>query len=240
MFQKNLFKIIYLTLFLTGFTFSLSSSAAGGSSYALTPANTDIHDKESLKNGFATFVKNCVACHSAKLIRYSRIGADLDLSDNELNGYMYGEGVNKNSTILTKMSATDAMNLFGITAPDLSLTARVKGQDWIYTFLRSFYYDDSKKFKANNHLFVGTAMPNALGHFQGISDEVGKIVSEGILTTEQYDNKVRDLVNFMSYIAEPIKPKRLEMGVKVIVFLLFLLFFFYLLNREYWQDIKKN
>ena len=214
---------------------------AAGPSLDLDKANNDLTDKASLKRGFEAYINNCLACHELKYQRYNRTFADLGISDADgAANYMHtGEKVGDHIT--NTMPAKEAAKWFGSTPPDLTLEARFRSPDWIYTYLRSFYVDESRPFGVNNKVFKDVGMPHVLQNLQGIRtiDEHGNLseASGGSMTTEEYDEFARDLANFLEYTGEPHKLERESMGYWVIGFLFILLFFSYLLKKEYWRDV---
>jgi ubiquinol-cytochrome c reductase cytochrome c1 subunit len=147
----------------------------------------------------------------------------------------------------------DAKAYFGTVPPDLSVIARSRGVDWLYTYMRSFYRDDSKIIGVNNLVFPDVGMPHVLWELQGwqepvittVKDDEGvkskavtlELVEPGLLEPHEYDRAVRDLVNFLDYMGEPAKYERRELGVKVIMFLVFFLAIAYLMKRDYWKDV---
>ena len=214
---------------------------AAGPSLDLDKANNDLTDKASLKRGFEAYINNCLACHELKYQRYNRTFADLGISDADgAANYMHtGEKVGDHIT--NTMPAKEAAKWFGSTPPDLTLEARFRSPDWIYTYLRSFYVDESRPFGVNNKVFKDVGMPHVLQNLQGIRtiDEHGNLseATGGSMTTEEYDEFARDLANFLEYTGEPNKLERESMGYWVIGFLFILLFFAYLLKKEYWRDV---
>jgi len=214
---------------------------AAGPSLDLDKANNDLTDKASLKRGFEAYINNCLACHELKYQRYNRTFADLGISDADgAANYMHtGEKVGDHIT--NTMPAKEAAKWFGSTPPDLTLEARFRSPDWIYTYLRSFYVDESRPFGVNNKVFKDVGMPHVLQNLQGIRtiDEHGNLseATGGSMTAEEYDEFARDLANFLEYTGEPNKLERESMGYWVIGFLFILLFFSYLLKKEYWRDV---
>jgi ubiquinol-cytochrome c reductase cytochrome c1 subunit len=214
---------------------------AAGPSMDLDKANNDLRDKASLKRGFEAYINNCLACHELKYQRYNRTFADLGISDADgLANYMYtGEKVGDHIT--NTMPAKEAAKWFGSTPPDLTLEARFRSPDYIYTYLRSFYVDESRPFGVNNKVFPDVGMPHVLQNLQGVRtiDEHGNLseATGGSMTAEEYDEFARDLTNFLEYTGEPNKLERESMGYWVIGFLFILLFFSYLLKKEYWRDV---
>ncbi len=214
---------------------------AAGPSLDLDKANNDLSDKESLKRGFESYINYCLGCHQLKYQRYNRTFADLGISDEDGKAnYMYtGEKVGDHIT--NTMPPKEAAKWFGSTPPDLTLEARFRSPDWIYTYLRSFYVDEKRPFGVNNKVFKDVGMPHVLQNLQGVRtmDEHGNLseATGGSMTVEEYDNFARDLTNFLEYTGEPNKLERENMGYWVIGFLFILLFFSYLLKKEYWRDV---
>ena len=192
----------------------------------LDPANTDISDTASLQNGAKLFMNYCSGCHAIGFMRYNRIAKDLNLSDSLVAEHLMFAGEKPGETITTAMPKEGAAKWFGGTPPDLSLVARAKGTDWIYTYLRGFYEDDSKVFGVNNKVLENASMPDVLW-----SLKEGKPEAE-------FDQDVRDITNFLDYVGEPAKLIRTSLGVWVLLFLGVLLVLTYLLKKEYWKDVK--
>ena len=202
-----------------------SANAAGGAGVQLEKANNNLRDQDSLQRGAILFSENCIACHSVKYMRYNRIARDIGWTDDEVVAKM-SYGMNKAvDNVLTRMPDGVAMEVMGVQPPDLSLTTRVKSTDYIYSFLRAYYQDENGQW--NNHVLEGTSMPNVLEGMQRHASE------------EDYAQAARDISNFLEYSSEPSKLQRLDLGWKVIAFLLVLLLLTYLLKREYWRDIEK-
>jgi len=192
----------------------------------LDRANTDISDTPSLQNGAKLFMNYCSGCHAISFMRYNRIAKDLNLSDSLMAENLMFAGDKPGETITTAMPKEGAAKWFGVTPPDLSLVARAKGTDWIYTYLRGFYEDDSKVFGVNNKVLENASMPDVLW-----SLKEGKSEAE-------FDQDVRDITNFLDYVGEPAKLIRTSLGVWVLLFLGVLLVLTYLLKKEYWKDVK--
>jgi len=192
----------------------------------LDHANTDISDTASLQNGAKLFMNYCSGCHAISFMRYNRIAKDLNLSDSLMAENLMFAGDKPGETITTAMPKEEATKWFGGAPPDLSLVARAKGTDWIYTYLRGFYEDDSKVFGVNNKVLENASMPDVLW-----SLKEGKSEAE-------FDQDVRDITNFLDYVGEPAKLIRTSLGVWVLLFLGVLLVLTYLLKKEYWKDVK--
>lgn len=216
-------------------------AVAAGSSLPLDKANNDLTDKESLKNGFKTYINYCLGCHQLQYQRYNRTFTDLGIEPADgVANYMYtGEKIGDHIT--NTMPKKEAASWFGTAPPDLTLEARLRSPDWIYTYLRSFYMDDKRPFGVNNKVFKDVGMPHVLQDLQGVSsiDEHGNIspAMGGSLTTEEYDTVVRNLTNFLEYVGEPSKLEREAMGVKVLIFLVIFFIISYFLKKEYWKDV---
>ncbi len=217
----------------------LTLASSGG--VHLDKAGNDLTDKESLKRGFESYINYCLGCHQLQYQRYGRTFADLGISDADgVANFMYtGEKVGDHIT--NTMPAKEASKWFGSAPPDLTLEARLRSPDWIYTYLRSFYVDPNRPFGVNNTVFKDVGMPHVLQSLQGVRtmDEHGKLseATGGSMTAEEYDVFARDLANFLEYTAEPSKLDRQAMGYWVIGFLFIFLIFAYLLKVEYWKDV---
>lgn len=229
------------------------ASSAGG---ALQSANNDVANVASLQRGARNFVNYCMACHSARYVRYNRLGADLGLTDTQVIENLMFTGERPSDTMQVSMRAEDAKHWFGTTPPDLSLIARARGTDYLYTFLKSFYLDPKRPTGVNNLVLPGTAMPHVLWELQGFQQAVYdgesdaehnavhkkfkgfELAQKGQLTPQEYDQFVRDTVNFLDYIGEPMQLQRRSLGLKVLGFLFVFFLFAYFLKKEYWKDVK--
>jgi len=214
---------------------------ASGPSMHLDQANNDLTDKESLKNGFKTYINYCLGCHQLQYQRYNRTFTDLGIEEADgVANYMY-TGEKSGDHITNTMPTKEAAKWFGTAPPDLTLEARLRSPDWIYTYLRSFYMDDQRPFGVNNKVFKDVGMPHVLQDLQGVStiDEHGNVspAMGGSLTAEEYDIVVRDLTNFLEYVGEPSKLERESLGYKVLIFLFIFFIISYFLKKEYWKDI---
>ena len=192
----------------------------------LDHANTDISDTASLQNGAKLFMNYCSGCHAIGFMRYNRIAKDLNLSDSLVAEHLMFAGDKPGETITTAMPKEGAAKWFGGTPPDLSLVARAKGTDWIYTYLRGFYEDDSKVFGVNNKVLENASMPDVLWSLKESKSET------------EFNQDVRDITNFLDYVGEPAKLIRTSLGVWVLLFLGVLFVLTYLLKKEYWKDVK--
>ena len=217
------------------------SAIASGPSVHLDKANNDLTDKESLKKGFKTYINYCLGCHLLQYQRYGRTFDDLGIEEADgIANYMPAAG-KVGGHILNAMPKKEAASWFGSAPPDLTLEARFRSPDWIYTYLRSFHIDESRPFGVNNTVFKDVGMPHVLQDLQGVStiDEHGKLspAMGGTLTAEEYDVVVRDLTNFLEYVGEPNKLERKAIGYWVLAFLFFFFILTYFLKKEYWKDV---
>jgi ubiquinol-cytochrome c reductase cytochrome c1 subunit len=229
----------------------MSSAALAQHESALEPANNNVANTASLQRGAKYFVNYCMGCHSAQYVRYNRLGQDLQLSEQQLIDNLMFTGERPFDTMAIAMRPEDSVRWFGISPPDLSLIARSRGTDYIYSFLRGFYAAADRPTGVNNVILPGTAMPHVLWELQGTqravftTDEHNVEVFEkfelarpGDLSPGEFDEVVRDIVNFLDYISEPIKRQRQQLGTRVIGFLLVFLLIAYMLKKEIWKDVK--
>lgn len=230
----------------------------------LYKADVDLHNKASLQNGAKMFVNYCMGCHSISAMRYNRMGKDIGLTDEQVaQNLMFvqdfsktpqGEALKMGSLMKNAMPAESTKKWFGTKIPDLSVVARARGADWLYTYLKTFYVDDSRPTGVNNQAFPNVGMPDVLWQLEGLKkpvyethkdhegNEVKHIVDfemvrDGTMSPAEFDNAVRDLVNFLVYVGEPAKLDRYQIGVWVILFLVVLFFFAYALKKDFWKDV---
>lgn len=231
--------------------FTPLAALASGDELQLDSANIDPHDAISIQRGARTFVNYCLNCHSASAMRYNRL-TDLGLTEQQIKENLLFTDNKVGDPMTISASRKDQLQWFGVAPPDLSVIARSRGTDWLYTYLRTFYRDEQRPTGWNNLAFPNVGMPHALWQLQGSQVlkteseehdgrkvEHKKLVLEkpGSLSPLEYDNLTRDLVNFLSYMGEPEKTKRSQIGVVVLFFLLLLLVPAWLLKREYWKDV---
>ena len=213
----------------------------------LDKAPIDTSDDASLQRGAQSFVNYCLTCHGASYMRYNR-HQDIGLSNQEISERLILTGQKVGDVMFTSMKKSEAEEWFGVAPPDLSVIARSRGADWLYTYLRSFYRDESSSSGWNNLIFDKVAMPHVLYQLQGlqtlnVKSQDGSEVKElnlsvpGLLSKEEYDNFAADLVNYIVYLGEPHANYRKKLGVFVLIFLLGMLGLTYLLKREYWRDV---
>jgi ubiquinol-cytochrome c reductase cytochrome c1 subunit len=241
--------IALLTAAATGLLFSAAALAASGG--PLLQAGNDLSDQASLQRGAALYMNYCSGCHSLKFLRYQRMAEDLGLTEEEVMSNLNFTGAKFGEQIQVTMRDADGTEWFGKMPPDLSLISRVRGSDWIYTYLKSFYLDESRPLGWNNQLFPNVSMPNPLWQLQGLQhaefgepDAAGTrhaerlvVTSAGRQSAADFDQSVRDITNFLEYAGEPAALKRQALGVWVILFLVALTFLGYLLKQEYWSDV---
>jgi ubiquinol-cytochrome c reductase cytochrome c1 subunit len=236
---------------------SSPSFAAGGSGVSLESPRIDQSNVKSLQRGARVFVNYCMGCHTAGYHRYSRLARDLGLSEADVEeNFIFttdkdGAPTKVGSLMMNTMTEDYAKQAFGVVPPNLALTARSRGVDWIYSYMKSFYADPERPIGVNNTVYPGAAMPHVLWDLQGeqrpVYKEVdGKQVLDGFeqvtpgkLSPPEYDKLMADLTNFMAYLADPIKETRHRVGLYVILFLLVLLALSVMLKREYWKDVVK-
>lgn len=233
---------------------SLSAFAAGGGA-AMESANIDPDNINSLQRGAANFMNYCSGCHSAQYVRFATIGKDLDLSDEMLVENLMFNAEKTFETIQASMPANDAARWYGKAPPDLSLMARAKGADHVYNFLKGFYVDTDSPSGVDNLQLPGTSMPHVLWELQGYqaarftdhNNDDGSVTTTfegfeqltvGKMDSEDYDEFVRDTVNFLAYIAEPVRSERRKLGVWVLMFLAFFLILSRMLKKQIWKDVK--
>ena len=233
----------------------LSAQGFAASKVHLESANIDHDNVASLQRGASNFMNYCSGCHSAQYVRYSTIGKHLGLSDEQLTDNLMFNAEKTYETIKTSMSAQDARRWYGVAPPDMSLIARSRGVDYIYGFLKGFYVSPDSPTGVNNRVLAGTAMPHVLAELQGYqtanfsthenadgsvtaSFEGFELLSAGTMDAEQYDDFVRDTVNFLAYISEPIRSDRRTLGVWVLMYLVFFLVIALMLKKQIWKDVK--
>jgi ubiquinol-cytochrome c reductase cytochrome c1 subunit len=220
-------------------------------------ANIDIRDKAAMQRGAKLYMNYCMGCHALQYQRYERTFTDLGIPIDLGLKHLVPDGVKVGQLMTNAMSEEDGAKWFGATPPDLSLVTRLKGsgekgQNWVFTYLKSFYADPSRPFGVNNEVFKDVGMPHALIELQGLPAKttekrlvdgemkdvyVGLKATGGSMNAAEYDGAVRDLVTFLAYVAEPSRVDSEAIGEKVIMFLLVLLLFVFLLKKEFWRDV---
>ncbi len=237
--------------------FTVNAAGGGG---PMQKAGNDVADVASLQRGARNFVNYCMGCHSAKYIRFNKLQEDLGLTEAQVKENLMFAAKKTDELMLVNMPAGDAERWFGQAPPDLTLVARSRGTDWLYTFLKTFYLDDRAATGTNNLMLPGASMPHVLWELQGmqaanfhttevdgvVTEHFGEpahfenfeAVSEGTLSPEEYDQFVRDLVNFLDWAGTPEQLERRRLGIWVIIFLFVFLGFAWMLKKEIWKDVK--
>lgn len=224
---------------------SAPAFAAGGG--PLEHANVNIRDTAATQRGAQLFVNYCLSCHSASYMRYNRLAVDLGLDEETVTDYLIFSDAKIGDTMEIAMQPEDAALWFGKEPPNLSLISRSRGADWLYTYLLTFYQDDTGGW--NNLVLENASMPHVLWQLQGIQKPVYAthdghevidhlaVVKAGLQSPEEYEDTVRDLVTFLEYLGEPAEVKRKNVGVWVLLFIALFALIAYALKVEYWRDV---
>ncbi|GAB2796027.1 cytochrome c1 [Halomonas shantousis] len=254
--KKQLFALLFALV-------PFAALAAEGGHAHLESMTPDLHDQASLQRGMKTFVNYCMGCHSLQYQRFARAAEDLDIPQELVTeNLIFSEDLAFNDQMRNAMHGEDAANWFGAPPPDLTLEARLRGTDWIYTYLQSFYRDPERPWGVNNAVFPDVGMPNVLEPLQGVQEvvcastekalpgaeldplsglykscDVLQVTQPGQLEPEEFEQTVYDLTNFLAYVGEPSRLKAESLGPKVLIFLVIFGVISYLLKREYWRDI---
>ena len=249
--MRNIKIMSRLILSIVLFSVSATTYSAGGTK--LLSMDVDLSDQASLQRGARIFVNYCMGCHSAEFMRYNRFGKDLGIAESVLaENFVFGDA-KVGDTMTVAMRDEDALNFWGVVPPDLSVIARSRGADYLYTYFKTFYLDDSRPFGVNNLVLTNASMPHVLWDLQGMQvldqphsddgehhaptiDDL-KLVTPGSQSPEQYDQTVKDLVNFLVYMGEPIALERKKIGFWVILYLILFAAVAYLLKKEFWRDV---
>ena len=240
-------RILLFFSFLVPFT-----ALASGSKVTLDQAPIQPTDTLSLQRGAKIFVNYCLTCHSADFMRYNRL-KDLGLSKKQISDNLIFTGQKSGDLMTIAMKKKEAKKWFGVIPPDLSVIARSRGADWLYTYLRQFYRDESTATGWNNLVFDKVAMPHVLYQLQGeqilkvktVDDGHGgthevkklELSKPGSLTKTEYDMYVADLVNYLVYLGEPAAAYRVQLGIIVMLFLFGMLGLTYALKHDFWKEV---
>jgi ubiquinol-cytochrome c reductase cytochrome c1 subunit len=233
--------------------------AAGGNTIPWDKAPVKTNDLASLQNGAKLFVNYCLNCHSAAFMRYNRL-QDIGLTNQQIKDNLLFTTDKVGATMKVNSDPKQVKDWFGAVPPDLTLVARSRsgkdgtGADYLYTYLRTYYRDETKPTGWNNLAFPNVGMPNPFWELQGERSPVyeerqshgqtvqvftgWKIEKPGTLTPLQYDQAIGDLVNYLQWMAEPGQNTRMRIGVWVLIFLSVFTFIAWRLNAAYWKDIK--
>lgn len=221
---------------------------ASGAGVHLDTAPVNLQDQASLQRGAKLFTSRCLACHAASYMRYNRL-TDIGMSEEQIKKELeLPEDVKVGSTMQAAMDSNSAKLAYGVAPPDLSVIARSRSPDWLYTYMRSFYVDSSRTSGWNNTVFPSVGMPFVLADLQGeqaIESEqheghdVKKLIlkTPGSMQPAEYDAAVTDLTNYLVFMSEPSKLVRQQIGWIVLAFLSLLLVLVYALKKEIWKDI---
>lgn len=225
------------------------STAFANEGVKLDRAPIDLSDNASLQRGAQHFANYCLTCHGAQYMRYNLL-TKIGLSEAEIKSNLILTGAKIGDTMTVVLNSKDAKLWFGVPPPDLSVEARVRGADWLYTYLRSFYRDDERTSGWNNRVFPDVAMPHVLYELQGEQQWVAEVAKPGEhaggqlvlskpgkLSTQEYDQFTADLVNYLVFIAEPVRETRIHIGFIVMIFLAIAFVITRALKHEYWKDI---
>lgn len=236
---------------LKNFLFLLAAApvlAFASTTVHLDKAPVNVADQESLQRGARMFVNYCLNCHSAGSMRYSRL-QDLGLTEDQIKDNLMFAAEKPGETMKVGMTKSDGKTWFGATPPDLSVIARSRGADWLYTYLRGFYRDETRATGWNNTVFDKVGMPHVLWNLQGemvpVMKKVGEhevierleLVKPGSVTLAEYDAMVGDLVNYLVWMGEPAQLQRKQLGLIVLAFLAVFFVVAYYLKKEFWKDI---
>ena len=232
--------------------------AAGGSGYPLDHIETDHADKASLQRGAKHFMAYCAGCHATQFQRYERVADDIGIPHDLMMKNLMSKDSKIGDLMFNNMDEKEAKVWFGATPPDLTMVTRVRGEAWLYTYLRTFYEDPSRPWGVNNKVFPDVGMPHVLMELQGVQidncgdtdpNKVDPLTGEkvcglsvdpkrkGSMEPKQFDQAMYDLTNFLSYSAEPMKLERQSLGIYVLLFIVLLFIVTLLLKREYWKDV---
>ncbi len=246
-------KKLVIGLFALSASVASTIAVAAGPSVPLMEANNDLRDNASLQRGAKLFMNYCLGCHQMEYQRYERTFRDIGIPTEIGQQQLIFDGSKVGSHIKNAIDPDDAAKWFGATPPDLTLVARVRSADWIYTYLKSFYKDETRPFGVNNVIFPSVGMPHVLQELQGVPTAITKTVDEdgkqvtkvigtesdgsGEMSDDEYDQVARDLANFFEYVGEPSRLESVKIGKWVIGFLFILLFLSFLLKKEYFRDV---
>ena len=233
--------------------------AAGGGLVHLDKAPVDTTNQASLQNGAKLFVNYCLSCHSAAFMRFNRL-KDIGLTEQEIKDNLLFTTDKVGNTMQATIDPKQAKNWFGANPPDLTVIARSRassegsGADYLYTFLRTFYRDETKANGWNNLAFPSVGMPHVMWQLQGerkaVFDDVvvdgqntqvfkgWEVITQGTMSAQEYDHAVGDLVNYLQWMGEPAQNTRIRVGVGVLIFLGIFIVIAWRLNAAFWKDVK--
>lgn len=245
MMKKFIFSLIAALGIATG------AQAASDAGIPWDKAPVDISNQASLQNGAKLFVNYCLGCHSAAFMRYNRL-QDIGLSEQEIKDNLLFTTDKVGETMIAAINPKQAKDWFGANPPDLTVIARSRaghngtGADYLYTFLRTFYRDDTKATGWNNLAFPSVGMPHPMWEMQGQRRAVfegdhfkgWEQITPGTLSEQEYDQQIGDLVNYLQWMGEPAQATRVRVGVGVLIFLAIFIVIAWKLNAAFWKDVK--
>jgi ubiquinol-cytochrome c reductase cytochrome c1 subunit len=235
---------IIMCLFAVMFT---ASPVLGSGSGNLESSGVNFRDTAAIQRGAKWFVNYCFSCHSASYMRYNRLAEDLGLDEDVVLRDLAFADVRIGDTMDIAMQPKDSENWLGKVPPDLSVISRSRGNDWLFTYLKMFYQDESGGW--NNLVLPNASMPHVMWQLQGIQKPVWsshgdlpfiehlELDSPGLQSPEEFEQTVRDLVTFLDYLGEPSKLNRKNIGIWVILYLVLFTLVAYALKVEYWRDV---
>ncbi|HEV3010381.1 MAG TPA: cytochrome c1 [Burkholderiales bacterium] len=215
---------------------------AAATGYRLDSSPHDLRDLVSLQSGARTYVNYCLGCHGIQFMRYQGL-TEIGLSEAQIKEHLLFTADKVGDSMKVSLDPKEGKAWFGVAPPDLSVVARSRGADWLYTYLRTFYRDPKTVTGWNNAVYPNVAMPHALWSLQGErgwDDKEHKLteITKGSESPTEYDTTVRDLVNFLVYVGEPAATDRKAIGIVVLLVLSVVFIFAYLLKQEFWKDVK--
>lgn len=227
-------------------------AVAAGEDVHLDKAPINLNNQESLQRGARLFVNYCLNCHSANYMRYNRL-TDIGLSEEQIKNNLMFAAEKVGETMKVAMPKAEAKEWFGVVPPDLTVEARARTADWLYTYLRGFYRDDTRPTGWNNVAFSNVGMPHILWELQGqqtlkieehvdakgVKTETHRLVldKQGTMSPAEFDSAMADLVNYLVYMSEPAQIQRKNLGIVVLLFLGLMFVVAYYLKKEFWKDI---
>jgi ubiquinol-cytochrome c reductase cytochrome c1 subunit len=246
-----------MRIFIAAVAFVLLPSlavAAGGHGPELEDSKIDLKDKASLQRGAKYFMNYCMGCHSLQYMRYQQMAEDLAIPEDQLRENLLYGSAQPTDMMTNALRSEDGVKWFGTEIPDLTLVTRWRSPDWVYSYLKAYYVDDTRPYGVNNLVFPDVGMPHPFVHLQGLQAPVYaeahgeghegdghvidvKLVEPGQLTPDEYDSMVRDITNFLTYVGEPSKLERRQLGIYVLLFLGLMFIFAFFLKREFWKDV---
>ena len=246
--MKRILPAVALTL---GLLFAGQPAAHAEGEGQLMASGSNVRDQASLQRGAKLFFNYCVGCHSLKYLRYSRMAADLGLTEQQVMDNLNFTGAKFGDPVISAMPDADAEKWFGKAPPDLSLEVRAKGANWVSAYLHSFYLDPARPVGWNNTVFPNASMPFPMSELQGVQTAVTapakpgeepvveklEIKQPGSMDSVQYAQAVRDLVSFLQYASEPAAMQRTAMGAWVLIYLALFTLIALILKKEYWKDV---